>query len=351
MKRFKKLLVLFFFVIGLIVVLFYGCGGGEGSSDKDSSSGRVELYVTDDMSDYKQVMTTINDVQLMHTGTGTNCDVLSAPVSLDITDLSSILQLVDVSQCNPNNYNRIHIEFDKSVELMNKDGLMSTCSYTQYKTDNNQPNVLHCNETTCSMDINGAVNVFANQTEKLALDFDLKDFDISYTPTGCAVTMKVSPLNSSAMMQKRNMGYRECITGNISNLNINDKSFTMVKGKKTFSINYSQVHQQNIDYLLQFAIENDLKVKVEISQMDANTCLASSIYILIEGTVSNLNTHENSFKLTFKNNNMININYNEAINKNCIEGSLFDGAYVEIKLFGYDDANNYYLANCIQLRS
>lgn len=351
MKGLKKLLVLFFFVIGLIVVLFYGCGGSDGDSDKgDSSSGRVELYVTDDISDYKQVMTTIKDVQLMHTGTGANCDILSAPVSLDITDLSSILQLVDVSECNPNNYNRIHIELDKSVELMNKDGLMSTCLYTQYKTDNNQPNVLHCDGIICFMDINGAVNVFANQTEKLALDFDLKDFDVSYTSYGCAVTMKVSPLNSSAMMQKRNMGYRECISGGISNLNINDKSFTMVKGRKTFTINYSQVHQQNIDHLLQFAIENDLKVKVEISQMDANTCMASSIYIMIEGTISNLNMHETSFKLTFKN-NMINISYNEAFNKNCIEGSLFDGAYIEIKLFGYDSANNYYLANCIHLRS
>ncbi len=39
---------------------------------------------------------------------------------------------------------------------------------------------------------------------------------------------------------------------------------------------------KTLTIFLQFAIENDLKVKVEISQMDANTCMASSIYIMIE---------------------------------------------------------------------
>ncbi len=339
--------------MGIIIALFYGCGGGgdgDSSSSENKSLGIVELYITDDMSDYKQVITTINDVQLMHTGTGTKCDILSAPVSLDITDLSSVLQLVDVSSCVPNNYNRIHIEFDKSVDVMDQTDSTSTCSYTQYKNDNNQPNVLHCDETTCYMDINGAVNVFANQTQKMALDFNLKDFDVSYSQAGCSVTMKVSPLNASAMVQKRNMGYRESISGSISELDINNKIFTMVKGKKIFTINYSQVNQQNIEHLLQFAFEHNLKVKVEATQFDTGTCIASHVYVNFEGMVSNLNTHENRFDLAFQN-EIININYNQAVNENCIEGTLVNNSYIEAKLYSYDSANDQYIASCIQLRS
>ncbi|UCD34900.1 MAG: DUF4382 domain-containing protein, partial [Nitrospiraceae bacterium] len=191
------------FCAALAASFSLACGGSGGSGSSSASSGSVVLYATDSPEDdYTQVIMTLNSVQLLHTGSGNPCiltDKSEEPAVLDITELSSKLQLLEVSTCNAESYNRIHIEFDRTVTL--SDGTAKAdCQFTSYKNNNNKPNVLHCDDITetCTMDINGAVNVLTAAQTVVALDFELKEFEVEDFPAeGCSVTMKVSPLNAS----------------------------------------------------------------------------------------------------------------------------------------------------------
>jgi hypothetical protein len=176
-------------ILFAVAILFHSCsGGGSGSSGGNTSSGTVALYATDDMSNQQQVIATINKVTILNTGSGASCDVLTAPTTINIADLSDVLQLLNVANCPAVPYNRLQIEFDKSVELMEQSGTQSSCSFTSYKDDSNRPNVLQCNDTTCTLDINGAVNVLVNQYNNVALDFNLKDFDVdNFGTPSCSV--------------------------------------------------------------------------------------------------------------------------------------------------------------------
>lgn len=231
--------IILFLLIGsitaLVPVFMLSCGSGSGGSgggfaSESSSPGSVALYVTDTPADdYKQVKATINGVQLVHIGTGASCDVLTTPVTVDITDLASIIQLLEVQTCPSINFNRIKIEFDKRVVLTDLNNTTADCNFTSYKEGNGNPNILLCTGNDCSVNISGAVNVIANQNSELALDFDLKDFEVSGfdQPPFCEVTMKVSPLNVSDIGQKRDEGFNEGISGFISDLDTVENSFTL----------------------------------------------------------------------------------------------------------------------------
>ena len=333
----RRMIMVMIFAVG---TMLYACGGGGG---RTPSSGDVALFVTDDMSSYKQVITTINKVQIVKSGdAGTTCDVLTTPVTLDISDLSSIIQLLNVSNCPSDSYNRIHIEFDKNSKLMDQGNTSATCSFTSYKDNNNQPNTLQCKESNCSLDINGAVNVLANQSNKLVLDFNLKEFEVNNFPlSNCSVTMKTSPLSDSDVDFKKGLGYKEGISGSISNLNTAAKTFIIIKGNKTFTIHYSGISQQNIDQLLQFAVDNNLKVVVESpsSDLNAGTYVASAVFIKVEGNLSALNVVKHTFSLTYQTTKTISIDYSEASTNNRVEGLLSNGASVEAKLNGFSGTN------------
>ena len=323
-------------IIFAAAITFYACGGGGGGGGGGMTSGSLALYVTDDMSNFKQVTTTLNKVQLINTGTSTICDVLTNPVSLDITNLSSVLQLLNVSTCPSGTYNRIHLEFSKGVAVTDAGNTTNTCNFTSYKDEPNQPNVLQCSGNICSLDINGAVNVLANQNNKLALDFRLKDFEVNnLTGPNCTVTMKVSPLTASEMDDKaKKEGYKEAISGGISNLNTTAKTFVITKHDKTFTVDYSGITtQQNIDQLLQFAQDKNLKVQVKASSidLDTGTIKASAVYVKIEGTIKQgtLNTTNKTFTLTFASNELT-VDYSSAE----VEGALADNVKVAVKLIG-----------------
>ncbi|MBE9502971.1 MAG: hypothetical protein IME96_02210, partial [Proteobacteria bacterium] len=72
-------------ISAFVAVFIYACGSSDGDMTNGSGSGQVALYMTDDISDYKEVIATINDVRLSHTGSGSSCDILPDPVTLDIT--------------------------------------------------------------------------------------------------------------------------------------------------------------------------------------------------------------------------------------------------------------------------
>ncbi len=328
-------------VLGFSAFLLYSCGGGGGGG---TSSAALGLYLTDDMSLFTQVTATIDKVQVLNTGSGATCNVLTNPTPVDIAELANVMQLVNVAQCPAVPYNRIHIEFEKRVALTSgptgtPPDTTSLCTFVSFKDEGSKVNTLSCSGTTCSLDINGAVNVLVNHQNKLALDFNLKDFDVASfgTPSTCSVTMKVSPLHAEEMEA---LGHPEGITGLISGLSTTDQTFTLTRGTSTFSVLYSGItttQQPGLDSLLQLAETDGLRVKVMSSNIDfsTNTITASAIFVKIEGIVSNLNTTDHTFTLTYKGSKTITVDYSKAD----VDGVLADGVGVEVKLYGFDGVN------------
>ncbi len=349
-KKIFYLIAMATLVAGLSGLFLYSCGGSGGGGG--TSSAPVGLYLTDDMSLFTQVTATIDKVQVLNTGSGASCDVLTTPTAVDIAQLANVLHLVGIAECPAVPYNRIHIVFEKSVELTSAPtgsvpGTTSLCSFVSYKDDSNRPNVLNCSGSTCTLDINGAVNVLVNKPNKLALDFNLKDFDVASfgTPSTCSVTMKISPLHAEEM---EHLGHPETITGLISNLSTTDQTFTLTRGHSTFTVLYSGItttQQPGLNSLLQRAETDGLRVKVMSSDIDltTKTITASAIFVKIEGTVSDLNTTSHTFTLTYKGGKTIPVDYSTAV----VDGALANGASVEAKLYGYDAVNVLYLASRI----
>lgn len=314
-----------------------GGGGGGGFAGDNSSPGSVALYVTDSPDvDYKQVTATINGVQLVNIGSGAACNVLTSPVTVDITDLSSVLQLLDVETCPAINFNRIKIEFDKRVVLTDLNNTTAECEFTSYKEGNNNPNVLLCTGDACSINISGAVNVISQQINELALDFDLKEFEVSNfnQPSFCDVTMKVSPLSASAFDTRHDEGGKDAIAGLISALDTVGKSFTLTAEGGTFTVTYADVSAAGVNNLLELAAAEQLKVKVESSliDLDALTITATALFVEADGTVSGLDTVAKTFTLTYQTNKTIPIVYQTE----GVEGNLLSGSDVQVKLNGFN---------------
>lgn len=321
---------------GVIAFMMYSCSsGGSGGA----ASGAVALYLTDDIADYRQVTATVTKVQLRHTGSGAACDVQTDPMTVDITNLDGVMQLTGFTACPADQYNRIHLEFEKSVELTNPTGTVSSCVFTSYLDDQGRPNTLTCTTDSCSMDITGAVNVLANAVERLALDFDLKNFSVSgFGTPSCEVTMKVSPIHASGMGQ----GIRsEAITGFVSNLDAANDAFTLTHGRTSFSILYSGItdtQQPGLDTLLQRAQDDRLRARVAASGIDlsALTVSASQVFVKVEGTVDtgSLDTVARTFSVVYSSGTTtksLGVDYGAAL----VEGSLAEGGWVEVKLDGY----------------
>jgi len=350
MKR-RGLIGGFVALLGVFALVgpFSSCSGG----GEKTSSGTVALFLTDSIADYQQVTATINKVQLRHTGSGATCDVFTGPVTVDFTNVAGVMQLIELSSCPAVPYNRIHIEFAKSVELTNLAGGSSACMFASYLDDQSRPNMLACGADVCTLDINGAVNVLAGRTGKLALDFDLKNFVVTgFGTTACQVTMKVSPLHASDMER---INYQEALTGLVSNLSTTDKTFTLTRGHSSFSILYSGItgsQQPGLDALLQRAQGDRLRVKVVASGIDlaGMTIDASSVYVKVEGTIAagSLDTTAHTFSAVYSSGAMtkaISVDYSTA----AVEGNLAEGAWVEVKLYGYDGAS--FLALKVELES
>lgn len=346
---------------------FSSCSsGGSGSSGGGTSSGTVALYVTDDMSDNQQVIATIDKVTLVSTGTGTTCDVLTTPTTIDIADLANVLQLLNVANCPAVPYNRLHIEFEKSVKLMDHAGSQSSCSFTSYKDDSDRPNVLHCNGTTCTLDVNGAVNLLVNQNSKIALDFSLKDFDVdNFGTTQCSVTLKVSPIH---VEEFENLGRHEAVTGLVSNLTTSTHTFDLTKHHIVSHVVYSDItstQQPGLDDLLLRAEQDGLKTQVTASTIDftnettddekmsmkgddlvsalTTTIDASKILVKVEGLVSALTT--TSFTLSYDTGKTIGIDFSKA----AVKGTLANNAQAEVKLFGFDSKSADFLAAFVEV--
>lgn len=333
-------------------LILYSCGNND---DNAGTTGTVSLYLTDDMSLYTQVTATIDRVQLISTGTGTTCDVFIGPETVNIANLANLMQLMDVRDCPDGPFNRIHIEFDRSVELLSgATGTPASCSFVSYKDEgrNNQPNVLQCDAATnvCVLDVNGAVNVLARQNHKLALDFRLKDFDVAgFGTPACEVTMKVSPLNSSQMQALKN---QEAITGFISGLNTTDREFDLTARNRTYHVLYSGItttDQPGLDTLLLRAQADRLRAKVLSSVIEPDSpIIALKILVKVEGTVSNLVTGA-TFSVNYGpgGTGNISIDYSKAT----VSGTIADGSWVDVKMIGYSGADGLFIAGKVEVET
>lgn len=318
-------------------IALISCNSGSTGTGSDSTSGTVSLYLTDDLADYQRVVTQLNAVQLRHTGSGTNCDLLSAPQGLDITELgiNKVLDLVDVKTCDAHSYNRLHLEFDKQVTLTDVNNMDHLCEFTAYKDQLNKPNVLVCDDRgNCSININGTVNVLAGQHEEMTLDFNLKEFDVDLTTTPCQVSMKVSPIHAGDKMRD---GYRKSVGGLASQLDTTAKRFELSKGRSHYSVDYSAVTQPGIEALLQRAVTDGLKVKAACSSYDRAAALCTAqgdmaIRVKLEGTLSALDMAARTFTLTYQMSKTLKVDYSNAR----YDSALANDLTVEVVLYGYN---------------
>lgn len=328
------------------VISFNSCSGG--NSGGSSSTGAVALYVTDDMSDYEQVIATIDEVTILDTGSGAICDVLNSQstTTIDIANLSNVLQLLNVADCPAVPYNRLHIEFAKSVELMDSLGSQATCSFVSYKNESNQVDTLQCAGDTCSLDINGAVNVLVNQQNEVTLDFRLKDFDVdNFGTSSCSVTLKVSPIHAEEF---EHLGHPKAITGLVSNLTTSTDTFTLTKHRLSLNTLYSGItstRQPGINDLLLRAQQDDLRTQVTTSTFDyaTKTIEASAIFVKAEGLVSNLTT--TTLTLTYDTGKTMPVDFSMAV----VKGTLANNAWAEVKLYGFDALSTDFLAARIEV--
>jgi hypothetical protein len=368
LKTYKKTRIR---IVTLIAVLFIllvtlSCGGGGGGAGDNSTpptkSAKVLLYAMDDISDYLQVIATFNKIRLVSTGTGVICDMLSAPVTLDIAILANVMQLSASSTCPAAKYNRIDLEFAQSVQLMDSAENTSSCRLMSNLNDADQPEALQCDPAmnTCMLAIPGAVRsgafeLLSTQVNKLALDFDLKKFTVQGfgDPVNCLMAMKVVPLHDADIIQQ---GNPEIIAGGISNLDTVAQVFTLTRGNINTTVRYTNAVNANhpdIDVLLQTAQDNGILVKVssaDLGGLNTKTVVASDISLKLEGTVSNLTKTDSdrTFTLTYDSAKTMNILSAPPMGKK--HGNLVDGAWVNVQVYGYDSAQGVYLSSLVSVQ-
>jgi hypothetical protein len=329
-----------FLTIAVLAVLLVSCG------DDNIFVGKVSLFVTDDISGYQQVAAVINSVSVISTGTLAACGLLTEPSGVDVAELSDEILLLDVSPCIAGHYNRIQVVFNERVTLTDGSATQ-TCRFVSYKDDSGNPNVLVCDPggDICALEINGAVNVFGDKNEKLALDFALKDFEVAGFPgQDCTVTMKVSPLHAAGIDGKTELGYMESVVGSITSHDAGSMAFKLRHGNVTYTVDYSGVSQQNIGELLDLTLAEDLKVKVlALSIGSGGKITATGVLVKVKGVVSGLDSDNETFILQFNGTEPIAVDYSTAE----VQGLLADGATTDVKLSGVDGTT--YIASKVEV--
>ncbi|GEM_PF-7000067 len=340
--------------------------------DSSAGSGTVALYATDAPLDgASRVEVGIKQIRLEHTGTGLSCVVFAPqdPYRVDLTDLQGTMQLLDLSNCPEGEYNRLVVTMEKEpVEVIidyNKDGTPEayTCSLMDYEPNDHGHKPILPNRTQCNPDpsanecyiyVTGEVNVLANRTTDVALDFSVKDSDIeiddSVSPPACTVSFKVYPLHEREMedhMEKEGKEYE--IKGVIAenSLDIDANTFQLIHNGMTFTVNYSDNIGTGIDQLLTLALGRTLTVEAECSDFDINTatCTAEEIEVKAEGTALNVDPAGMTLSIDFDGDNNGDINVQVSGE---MEGDVQDGKWVELELTGYDESTDMYIADEVE---
>ncbi len=342
------------FIILSLSLLLFSCGNEHKTTPSSAQTGTVGFYVTDSIADYKQVIMGINKVSLVNSGTETICTVLTEPVTLDIPKLADVLQLVDVVNCGNGPYNRIHLEMQQEVTLMDKNGSNAACKLGSYLDNGGNVNRLQCDPATgtCTLDITGAVRrgsleIFAGQANKVAVDFDLKNFLVTdFGEADCSVTMKVTPLHAADIIQSKRP---ETVSGIIADLDAEAMTFRLKKGGSKFIFSYAAIADAHpgLGLLLRKAQDDVLKVWIQAPDLGSDSGVkTTAVLVKVSGNISGLNEVEKTFTLTYKGKRTITVSYGAA---DTLEGTLTEPARAEVKL--YDSANGVFPAASIKIKA
>lgn len=189
--------------------------------------------------------------------------------------------------------------------------------------------------------------MIADSVNPFALDFDLKSFEVeNFGSPACRVTLKVEPQNNNDIAEKMAAGYRKSVTGYVSGLDLAAESFTLTTRKgAVFTVDYAQAlyrddPQPDLDLLLQFAVGHGLRVRVMADGIDVSgesAIVAGTIYVKLEGKVSNLDSLNHLFTLVNTAASItITVDYSDAASRDKVEGNLVNDSWVETKLFGFE---------------
>jgi len=334
----------------------YSCGGSS------TGSGTVALYATDAPLDgASRVEVGIKEIRLENTGTGDSCVVFApqSPYRVDLTDLQGTMQLLDVSSCPAVPYNRLVVTMEQSPVDVIKDGNSYVCSLTDYnhEADATLPNRTVCDQNAgeCYIYVSGAVNILANQTTDVALDFSVKDSEIEIdsttNPPTCTVAFKVYPLHAKEVddhMKKE--GKEHEIKGVIvdGSLDTSANTFQLRHGDMTFDVSYDDSIAQGVDQILQLADDHDLRVEVECSSFDLSTatCTAEEIEVKVEGTALNVDSTAKTLDIDLNGDGNPEISPITLSSGGEWEGDIQDGSEVEAEITGHDGSS--YIADEVE---
>ncbi|MHB8846211.1 MAG: DUF4382 domain-containing protein [Nitrospirota bacterium] len=344
-----------------VLSLFFitlSCGGGTGPDPQPGSGkGTVALFITDNISFYKQVVMTITGIRLVNSGTGDMCEVLSDPVTLDIANLTNLAHYVNLTECPDGRYNKINIDFQKSTHLMDQRDSASACSFTSYLNEAGEKKALACDQDSgiCSFSIRGgvrdtAITVQEDRYNDLGIDFNLKEFTAENfgDPASCSVTMKAATVSAVDM---NSSGRSHEVAGRIQDLSAAAHTFTLLTGGVSLTVDYSGINpalQKNIDVLLQTAQNDSYPLIVQTGDIaiETGTIEANRIFMKAAGTVSNVDPGW-SFTLTDPSLKSMEGSYKPPA---VIAGApLANGAWVNVRFDGYDAAKLEFVAASIEV--
>ena len=351
-------------VLAGVGIGLYSCGPSStaGSGSGLAGSGTVALYATDAPLDgASRVEIGIVQIKMEHTGTGLSCIVFSPeqPYRVDLTDLQGTMQLLDLASCPSGEYNRLVVTLEQSpVDVLydyDGDGTPESyvCSLTDYDPEGNglRPNRTLCDPSAgeCYLYVTGAVNVIANQTTDVALDFSVKDseieIDTSTTPPSCTVAFKVYPLHAEGVKDHMKGGNKDHeIKGKIdgNSLDTSNNTFQLVGHGMTFTVNYDDSIGQGVDQILELASEFGLAVEVECSSLELAdaTCTAKDISVKVNGTAGEVDRQAMMMSMDIDGDSSPDISVMVAGE---MEGVRV-GRSVEAEIIGYDETLGVYIA-------
>jgi hypothetical protein len=355
-----KNLLKFGIVLGTSFVLF-SCGGNS-SENNISTTSDVSFFITDKPdTDIEEVNITIEKVAFENTGNGNECVLfeydqqnqeINPLENINLLELQDSYLFVNEKKCKKATYNRLRIDFDRQVSIK-KNGEMYNCTVEGFdRGSGKQPNKPHCVGSKCYVELNGEVNIAAN-VENVAVDFDIKKSKIVIDNSkNCSITFKLTPLHIDKQKMKEK---KMRLKGYVENLDEANKKFTIHFKRKEFTVNYTNVNQENIDSVLELAYENNFDrrilvgVKCENFNKEEQLCEAEKVILILKHVqIENLDEQNKTFDINLENNQMVKINYSNAD----VEGTLSNGTEIKAVIDSsvYNQIDGVYIYNAEKIR-
>jgi len=177
--------------IFLSSIVAYNCGGGGGGSEitLTPSGSTLDLYVTDapinPSTDISVLEATVYSVYLCESvnpieGCINPVQIFSDPngLTVDLTNLEDVLHFVDRSQVPDGTYGGIMVVVSKTGNVVYQ-GIPGTYTINPIAQDTTTSTRVTCDDSTCEVIVTGSIQPALQN--KLAVDFDLKNFTIDCT--------------------------------------------------------------------------------------------------------------------------------------------------------------------------